>query len=148
MARIALATASDGRDFVHEEVGPFGLDVQDRLAAALRERGHEVLTGEGDLSSNADAVRLGRELAAARPDLTLINYPVWAFPHFSLLFASQGSGPLALFSNIDPQYPGMVGMLAAGGGLTRWAASTAGPGATRPTRRSSTGSAGWPRRPA
>ncbi|MGH3397050.1 MAG: hypothetical protein ACRDPO_20410 [Streptosporangiaceae bacterium] len=117
MARIALATASDGRDFVHEEVGPFGLDVQDRLAAALRERGHEVLTGEGDLSSNADAVRLGRELAAARPDLTLINYPVWAFPHFSLLFASQGSGPLALFSNIDPQYPGMVGMLAAGGGF-------------------------------
>ena len=117
MARIAIATASDGRDFVHEEVGPFGLDVQGRLAAALREAGHEVITGDGDLSSNTDAVRLGRELAAARPDLTLINYPVWAFPHFSLLFAGQGSGPLALFSNIDPQYPGMVGMLAAGGGF-------------------------------
>jgi len=117
MARIALATASDGRDFVHEEVGPFGLDVQSRLAAALRGRGHEVCTGAGDLSSNTDAVRLGRELAAAHPDLTLINYPVWAFPHFSLLFASQGSGPLALFSNIDPKYPGMVGMLAAGGGF-------------------------------
>jgi L-fucose isomerase len=63
------------------------------------------------------AVRLGRELAAARPDLTLINYPVWAFPHFSMLFADQVGGPLALFSNIDPVYPGMVGMLAAGGGL-------------------------------
>jgi hypothetical protein len=60
MARIALATASDGRDFVHQEVGPFGLDVQDRLAAALRERGHEVLTGAGDLSSNTEAVRLSR----------------------------------------------------------------------------------------
>ena len=117
MARIAIASASDGRDFVHDEVGPFGLDVQTRLAAALRERGHEIITGEGDLNSNADAVRLGRELDAAHPDLTLINYPVWAFPHFSLLFASQGSGPLALFSNIDPRYPGMVGMLAAGGGF-------------------------------
>ena len=117
MARIALVTASDGRSFVHDEVGPFGLDVQNRLAAALREVGHEVVTGEGDLSSNDGAVRLGRELAAARPDLRLINYPVWAFPHFSLLFASQGDGPLALFSNIDPQYPGMVGMLAAGGGF-------------------------------
>jgi len=117
MARIALATASDGRDFVHQEVGPFGLEVQHRLAAALRERGHQVTTGEGDLSTNTDAVRLGRQLAAGHPDLTLINYPVWAFPHFSLLFASQGSGPLALFSNIDPQYPGMVGMLAAGGGF-------------------------------
>ena len=73
MARIAIATASDGRDFVHEEVGPFGLEVQARLVAALREAGHEVVTGDGDLSSNTDAVRLGRELAAARPDLTLIN---------------------------------------------------------------------------
>jgi hypothetical protein len=36
MARIAIATASDGRDFVHEEVGPFGLDVQARLVSALR----------------------------------------------------------------------------------------------------------------
>src|ERR1700727_2685917 len=117
MARIAIATASDGRDFVHEEVGPFGLEVQGRLVAALRESGHEVVTGDGDLSSNTDAVRLGRELAAARPDLTVINYPVWAFPHFSMLFAGQVSGPLALFSNIDPVYPGMVGMLAAGGGF-------------------------------
>ncbi len=117
MARIALATASDGRDFVHREIVSFGLGIQDRLATALREAGHEVVTGEGDLSSNVEAVRLGRELAAAHPDLTLINYPVWAFPHFSMLFAGQGSGPLALFSNIDPQYPGMVGMLAAGGGL-------------------------------
>lgn len=117
MARIALATASDGRDFVHREIVSFGLGIQDRLATALRAEGHEVVTGEGDLSSNVEAVRLGRELAAAHPDLTLINYPVWAFPHFSMLFAGQGSGPLALFSNIDPQYPGMVGMLAAGGGL-------------------------------
>jgi L-fucose isomerase len=117
VARIAIATASDGRDFVHAEVGPFGLDVQARLAAALRDRGHEIVTADGDLSSNTEAVRLGRELAATHPDLTLINYPVWAFPHFSMLFASQGSGPLALFSNIDPQYPGMVGMLAAGGGF-------------------------------
>jgi L-fucose/D-arabinose isomerase len=117
MARIAIATASDGRDFVHEEVGPFGLEVQDRLVAALRDQGHEVFTGQGDLSSNVDAVRLGQELAASRPDLTVINYPVWAFPHFSMLFADQVRGPLALFSNIDPVYPGMVGMLAAGGGL-------------------------------
>src|ERR1700759_2836313 len=34
-----------------------------------------------------------------------------------MLFAGQVSGPLALFSNIAPVYPGMVGMLAAGGGF-------------------------------
>ena len=42
---------------------------------------------------------------------------MWAFPHFSMLAQQATAGPLLLFSNIDPQYPGMVAMLAAGGSL-------------------------------
>jgi L-fucose/D-arabinose isomerase len=42
---------------------------------------------------------------------------VWAFPHFTMRAARELPGPLLLFSNVDPQYPGMVGMLAAGGAL-------------------------------
>src|SRR3712207_9520643 len=52
-----------------------------------------------------------------RPDLTIFNIPVWAFPHFSMLAAEATRGPLLLFSNINPEQPGMVGMLAAAGGL-------------------------------
>jgi L-fucose isomerase len=63
------------------------------------------------------AVREARRLAAQRPDLTIFNYPVWAFPHFSVHAAQATAGPLLLFSNIDPTYPGMVGMLAAAGSL-------------------------------
>jgi L-fucose isomerase len=62
-------------------------------------------------------VATARRIADARPDLTIISIPVWAFPHFTVLAARETPGPLALFSNIDPQYPGMVGMLAAGGAL-------------------------------
>jgi L-fucose/D-arabinose isomerase len=47
----------------------------------------------------------------------VVNIPVWAFPHFTVLAARETPGPLALFSNVDPAYPGMVGMLAAGGAL-------------------------------
>src|SRR3712207_7876380 len=50
-----------------------------------------------------------------RPDLTIFNIPVWAFPHFSMLAAKETPGPLLLFSNINPEQPGMVGMLAAAG---------------------------------
>jgi len=48
---------------------------------------------------------------------TIFNYPVWAFPHFTMLAAESTPGPILLLANIDPQYPGMVGMLAGGGGL-------------------------------
>jgi L-fucose isomerase len=117
MATVAVTTVSDGRDYVHREIEFFGLEVQARIVAALEGLGHTVVTPGTDISSNEAAVGIARELAALHPDLTLLNIPVWAFPHFTMLAARQTVGPLALFSNIDPTYPGMVGMLAAGGGL-------------------------------
>lgn len=117
MARIAVMTVSDGRESVHREVGPFGLDVQHRVVAALQARGHDVVAAPDAVCSNDGAVTTSRRLADTRPDLTLVNIPVWAFPHFTVLAASQTPGPLALFSTVDPKYPGMVGMLAAAGAL-------------------------------
>lgn len=117
MARIALMTMSDGRPMVHRDIEAFGLDVQRRIAEALGGAGHEVITAEASITSNAQAVETARRLADARADLTLLNIPVWAFPQFSVLATNETDGPLALFSNVDPQYPGMVGMLAAGGSL-------------------------------
>jgi L-fucose/D-arabinose isomerase len=117
MATIAVMTVSDGRDYVHREIESMGLSVQARIVATMRSMGHTVITAAGDIHSNATAVNIARELARDRPDLTIINVPVWAFPHFTMLAVRETSGAVALFSNIDPQFPGMVGMLAAGGGL-------------------------------
>jgi L-fucose isomerase len=117
MATIAVMTVSDGRPYVHLEIESFGLDVQQRIVRALGGLGHRVVTATGDIHSNATAVAVARELAAARPDLTIVNIPVWAFPHFTMLAVRETPGAVLLFSNIDPQYPGMVGLLAAGGGL-------------------------------
>ena len=117
MATIAVMTVSDGRPYVHQEIESFGLAVQRRIVRALGGLGHRVVSAPGDIHSNATAVAVARELASARPDLTIVNVPVWAFPHFTVLAARETPGAVLLFSNIDPQYPGMVGMLAAGGGL-------------------------------
>ncbi len=117
MATIAVMTVSDGRPYVHREIESFGLDVQDRIVGALEGIGHRVVTAAGDIHSNASAVAVARELSDARPDLTIVNVPVWAFPHFTMLAVRETPGSVLLFSNVDPQYPGMVGMLAAGGGL-------------------------------
>jgi len=56
-------------------------------------------------------------MATWGPDLTIFSIPVWAFPHFSMLAATELSSPILLFSNMSPEYPGMVGMLAAAGAM-------------------------------
>ena len=117
MARIGILTMSDGRPAVYGELEDYATSTQQRLAAALRDRGHEVRAAERIIGSSEVAVAEARLLADWRPDLALINIPVWAFPHFTMLATRELAGPLLLFSSLDPQYPGMVGMLAAGGGL-------------------------------
>lgn len=117
MARIGLLTFSDGRDFVHSDLVDFTGNVENSIAGALRARGHEVVRGQEVVWTNELATREARRVADARPDLTIFNIPVWAFPHFSMLAAQATLGPLLLFSTLNPRYPGMVGMLAAAGAL-------------------------------
>ncbi len=117
MAKIGVITFSDGRGFVHEGLEKFCRESEDRISGALKAAGHEVVRAEAIVWKNTLAVREARRLAGERPDLTVFNIPVWAFPHFTMLAASETPGPLLLFSNVDPQYPGMVGMLAAAGAL-------------------------------
>jgi L-fucose isomerase len=117
MARVALLTMSDGRDFVARDLVAFCREAEDAVVGMLQAAGHEVVRGGEPVSGNELASDLARRAAASHPDLTIFHYPVWAFPHFSMLAAAETAGPLLLLGNIDPAYPGMVGMLAAGGAL-------------------------------
>jgi L-fucose/D-arabinose isomerase len=117
MARVGLLTMSDGRDFVAPDLDTYCRRSEEPTIALLQAAGHEVVRADAVVSSNEIATREARRVADARPDVTIFNYPVWAFPHFTMLAAAATPGPVLLLGNIDPQYPGMVGMLAGGGGL-------------------------------
>jgi L-fucose isomerase len=117
VARIGLLTFSDGRDFVHRNLEGFTREVEDTIAGVVGEAGHAVLRAEEVVWTNEGAREQARRMAAQRPDLTIFSIPVWAFPHFAMIAARATPGPILLFSSIDPQQPGMVGMLAAGGAL-------------------------------
>lgn len=117
MAKVGILTFSDGRDFVHRDIQKFARGVEDEIAGVLREAGHKVVQANEVVWTSSLAAAEARRVADTRPDLTIFNIPVWAFPHFSMLAAKQTPGALLLFSNINPRYPGMVGMLAAAGGL-------------------------------
>jgi L-fucose/D-arabinose isomerase len=117
VARIGILTMSDGREPVHRDIEKFARNVEVEIVAVLESAGHEVVRAREVVWTNRLAVNEARRLADARPDLTIFNIPVWAFPHFSMLAARETPGPLLLFSNINPAQPGMVGMLAAAGAL-------------------------------
>ena len=117
MANVGLLTVSDGRADVHRDVERSAAAVARRIAAAIEHAGHHVVEGEHIVWTNELAVREARRIADARPALTIINVPVWAFPHFTMRAARELPGPLLLFSNLDAGHPGMVGMLAAAGAL-------------------------------
>lgn len=108
---------SDGREFVHRGVEKFARGVEGDVVGALKKAGHEVVQADEPIWTNRLATKEARRVADERPDLTIFNYPVWAFPHFTMLAARETSGSLLLFSGIDPVQPGMVGMLAGAGAL-------------------------------
>lgn len=117
MARIGVINLSDGREYVHGGIADFILANENKLVARLEAAGHQVVRGDQAVSSNTLATSLARQVEAAGVDLTVLQYSVWAFPHFTMLAAGQLRGPLLLLANLDPVQPGMVGMLAAGGAL-------------------------------
>ncbi len=110
MARVALLTMSDGRDFVARDLIDCCNQAEDAVAAALEGSGHQVERGGAPVSTSDVATSVARRLAGSHPDLTIFHYPVWAFPHFTMLAASATPGPLLLLGSIDPADPGMVGM--------------------------------------
>jgi L-fucose isomerase len=117
MARIGLLSISDGRDYVQRDVREHVTRAGQELAGMLTEAGHEVVIAPEHAESNVLATSQARYLADQHVDLTIFHHSVWTFPHFTMLAADATPGPILMVANIDPQFPGMVGMLAGGGGL-------------------------------
>lgn len=116
--RVGILTFSDGREAVHREVEAVNREFQNRLAEALRATGEvEPIVGReivwtAELARN-EALRLAHEGC----EVTIFNFAVWSFPHLAAVASRFAPGPFLLFSSINPQYPGMVGMLASAGAL-------------------------------
>ena len=116
--KVGLLTFSDGRKFAHELQKEMNWDFQNKFRARLEATGeYEVVAGEEIVWHPSVAKREGRRLAEAGVEATILNYAVWCFPHLTLIATEFAPGPYLMFSNINPRYPGMVGMLAAAGGM-------------------------------
>jgi len=112
--KVGLLTFSDGRKFAHEMLRDMNLDFQNKFRQRLEATGeYEVVAGEEIVWHPEVAKREGRRLLQMGVEATILNYAVWCFPHLTLIATEFAPGPYLMFSNINPAYPGMVGMLAA-----------------------------------
>ena len=102
---LGIVGLSDGDLEVHEQLKGV---VQDQV---------EVIEAKKLVNSVRSAKEQAEYLRDQGVDGTILSYGVFAFPNFSAIVAQNGKGPFLLAANLNPDWPGMVAMLAAGGAL-------------------------------
>jgi L-fucose isomerase len=117
MAKVGIITFSDGRKHVHNELLPMNRGFEEKLVKKLQEAGHQVVVADEIPWTNETAVKAGKKMQLEDVDCTIFNYAIWSWPHFTVLASQFAPGPYLCLSNINPGYPGLVGMLASSGAL-------------------------------
>ena len=115
--KIGVLTFGDGRDFLQADLRP----VNDKFTQSLRDRlerdGFEVVPGDEVIWRNDLAVSNGKKMTDAGVQCVIFNFCVWAWPQYARVAAHFCPKPIVMFSNVNPEYPGLVGMLANAGSL-------------------------------
>ena len=115
---LGIVGVSDGDPEVHETLKGFVQAQVDTIVSELRRDGRvDVVEAESLVSSVESAKEQAELLKMKGVDGTIISHGVFAFPNFSAVIARNGKGPFMLCANLNPEWPGMVSMLAAGGAL-------------------------------
>lgn len=115
--KVGILTFSDGRPHVHQELLPLTREFQVRLGDRLRRAGWEVVLGRDIVWTTDLAKSEGAYLAASGVEATVFNFAIWSFPHLPAIASRFAPGPYLMFSNVNPRFPGLVGMLASAGAL-------------------------------
>jgi L-fucose isomerase len=115
--KVGLLDFGDGRSFLQAPLEPVNREYREQLARFLEQEGFEPVVSDEVIWQNEIAVRNGRKLAAAEIDVAIFNFSVWAWPQYSRVAAQFCPQPIVMFSNVNPRYPGLVGMLANSGSL-------------------------------
>jgi len=115
--KVGILTFSDGREFAYRQLYDMNIEFQNRLANALSATG-EIEPIVGEIIWTPELARSeGKKMADAEVECTILNYAIWSFPHLTAIATEFAPPPFLCFSNINPRYPGLVGMLASAGAL-------------------------------
>jgi L-fucose isomerase len=116
--RIGIVGFSDGDPEVHEQLKEIVQTQMDSIINVLSFSGEvDVIPARVLVNSVNTAKEESNYLLSQDIDGTIFSYGVFSFPNFSAIAAQFGRPPFLLAANLNPDWPGMVAMLAAGGAL-------------------------------
>ena len=116
--KIGVIGFSDGEPGVHEELKDIVQKNTDAICEALEKTGEVEIVKASQLVHSVETAKSeALKMVAADVDGTIFSYGVFSFPNFSAIAAKNGKGPFLLAANLNPDWPGMVSMLASGGAL-------------------------------
>ena len=117
--KIGIVTFTDGRARVAKATERDCLVFQDRLASYFKRKRHEVVAARKIVWNWDTAQKEGRQLAAAFPDVVVLNFCVWSYPDLTAQVANliPPDVPILLVGNILPSHPGWVAFFASAGTL-------------------------------
>ena len=115
---IGVMGFSDGEPEVHEQLKGIVQKQLDAIVDALRATGEvEVIVADNLINSAQAARQEALNMVARDVDGVIFSYGVFSFPNFSAICANNLNKPILLAANLNPDWPGMVAMLASGGAL-------------------------------
>lgn len=118
--RLGLISFSDGRERVHQELLPDIIQHENKITSILEAiEGIEVHRAQEVVNSHESAREEARRLSALNLDGVIFNIPVFAFPNYVVITTQLLRVPYLLLTPHDARYPGLTGLLAAGGALNQ-----------------------------
>jgi L-fucose isomerase len=120
MVRLGVLSFSDGRERVHKSLEPDIRQHEVRIKSILEKTGELEIVLAPEIIYSAELARQqARYLTTFQVDGIILNMAVFAFPNYVVLAAQENPCPYLLLGPQDSRYPGLGGLLAAGGALTQ-----------------------------
>ncbi|PIO98111.1 L-fucose/L-arabinose isomerase family protein [Pleomorphomonas carboxyditropha] len=118
--KIGIIGFSDGEPAVHEQLKAIVQKQVDSIVAEVNALDvMDLVTASTLVNSPATAKTTALEMIAQGVDGVIFSYGVFSFPNFSAIAAQFLKMPCLLMANLNPDWPGMVSMLASGGALNQ-----------------------------
>jgi len=116
--KIGILAFLDGREYVYKQLKSINRRSLKMTADVLRNTGEiEPVIGEEIIWTPQLVKTQAKKILDQNIDGTIFNFSTWSFPNFAIIAAQNGKSPHLMLSNLNPQYPGLVAMLASAGAL-------------------------------
>lgn len=118
--KIGIIGFSDGEPAVHDQLKDIVQKQVDSIVSEVRALDVlDIVIASQLVNSISTAKAMALEMISQGVDGVIFSYGVFSFPNFSVAAAQFLKMPCLLMANLNPDWPGMVSMLASGGGLNQ-----------------------------